>query len=267
MPRSIDEPDIVFVAEFALGELQKLSDSGIYRTLSLDRIVSAATQDGIFHMNTFLSMQFSSPYFKSGALVEVYEVMVMRHKEDGTFSFAIDDFPEMDDDAIERFWIQKVEEHRRSREEAFRQMELDILTEMDNEGHDPSSTDQAETNDSTSSSEVFPELTGMTSTELFQVLSQDLSSTDEGNKDRRRAALEVIDGRWDHEAKELHDELSKMKTSSLYQITTSPTVVNHRKLVAEKIIEGRLHLMDQSEPAVSQSPPQRKKDELDRSEL
>lgn len=62
----------------------------------------------MFHHNTFLTLELACPHFKSGHDAETYDVMVMRHLEDGTFSFAIDEFPEMDEDAIETFWIEKV---------------------------------------------------------------------------------------------------------------------------------------------------------------
>ena len=36
-------------------------------------------------------------YFKSGLHEETYNIIVMKHKEDGVRSFAIDEFPEMDE--------------------------------------------------------------------------------------------------------------------------------------------------------------------------
>lgn len=59
-------------------------------------------------MNTVLKLELSSPYFKSGAEKEVYSMVVMKHKDDALMSFAIDDFPDMTDDAIEKFSIEKV---------------------------------------------------------------------------------------------------------------------------------------------------------------
>ena len=66
------------------------------------------SQVGIFHFNTFMVLELACPHFKSGSAVESFDVMVMRHLEDSTYSFAIDEFPEMTEDAIEEFWIEKV---------------------------------------------------------------------------------------------------------------------------------------------------------------
>jgi len=121
-------------AEFALNELRKISDSGIYNTLSLSKIISFSEEDGIFHDNIILQLEIASPHFKSKKSVETFEVFVMRHKEDGTRSVAIDEFPAMDEDAIESFWIQKVENKRRDREQAFRRMEIEALL-VNDEAH------------------------------------------------------------------------------------------------------------------------------------
>jgi hypothetical protein len=115
-------------AEFALSELTKLSDSGVYQSLSLQELTKAEEEVGIFHYNTILSMKLHSPYFKSGEEVEEFHMVVMEHKTDRVKSFAIDEFPVMDDDAIEKFWIQKVEVKRRQREEAYRRLEIESLT-------------------------------------------------------------------------------------------------------------------------------------------
>jgi hypothetical protein len=90
--------DDVFVLEetnFALKELIKLSDSTIYSTLNLTNVISAHQEEGIFHDNTILVLELSSPYFRSGNPSERFEVFVMTHKEDAVKSFAIDDFPVM----------------------------------------------------------------------------------------------------------------------------------------------------------------------------
>lgn len=109
-------------AEFALSELSKLSDSGVYQSLSLHEVTKAEEEVGIFHYNTILSLKFHSPYFKSGEEVETFHMVVMEHKTDHVKSFAIDEFPVMDEDAIEKYWIQKVELKRRQREEAYRRL-------------------------------------------------------------------------------------------------------------------------------------------------
>ena len=119
--------------QFAMDELKKLSDSGVYETLSLHKIASAATQTGVFHFNYFLQLEMASPHFKDGAPSAAFDVMVMRNLEDGVFSFAIDEFPVMDEDAIEEHWIEKVERHRRLREESFAAMEAEALEDEERE--------------------------------------------------------------------------------------------------------------------------------------
>lgn len=98
-----------------------MSDSGIYRTLQLRRIRSARKEIGVFHENIFLTLEISSPFLKQASDTEssptgppfsVHDVVVMKHLEDGVVSFAIDEFPDMDEDAIEKFWIKMVEQRR-----------------------------------------------------------------------------------------------------------------------------------------------------------
>jgi hypothetical protein len=88
-------------------------------------VTSAEKQRGVFHDNVFLSVVLESPHFQDGALQSKHDVLVMTSLDDGVRSFAIDEFPSMDADAVEEFWIKRVEEHRKLREEVFTRLERD----------------------------------------------------------------------------------------------------------------------------------------------
>ncbi len=115
------------LAQFALTELSKLSDSNIYSTLQLSKIISVEEDEGIYHFNTIFVLELASPYFKSGLEKENVTMVVMSHKEDHTKSIAIDEFPIMDDEAIEKFYIMKIEKKRQSRDEAFIRMQAEYI--------------------------------------------------------------------------------------------------------------------------------------------
>ena len=131
------DPIIIASADYAVQELRKLSDSGVYETLGLSEIVSASTQVGVFHNNTFLLLRLSSEYFWDGEPTADFKVMVMKHHEDGAHSFAIDEFPEMNEDAIEKFWILKIEEQRAIRDNAFQKMETEAFGGISSELQEP----------------------------------------------------------------------------------------------------------------------------------
>ncbi|CAM9912276.1 unnamed protein product [Phaeothamnion confervicola] len=122
------DPEVVKASQWAVGELQKLSDSGIYTTLSLKRVAAASAQEGVFHFNIFMTLELASPYFASGRKTESYELMVMRHFEDDVLSLAIDEFPTMDPDAVEEFWIETVERRRAERDVFFAELEAEAAT-------------------------------------------------------------------------------------------------------------------------------------------
>jgi hypothetical protein len=128
-PLNVNDPFVLTETEFALEELRKLSDSTIYSTLELSQIMSAAKEDGIFHENTILELELSSPYFRSKKLFERFHVFVMTHKEDDVKSFAINEFPVMNEDAIEMFHIAKVERKKEEREQYFRLLEIESMSE------------------------------------------------------------------------------------------------------------------------------------------
>mmetsp|Transcript_31924 Transcript_31924/g.32544 ORF Transcript_31924/g.32544 Transcript_31924/m.32544 type:complete len:283 (+) Transcript_31924:205-1053(+) len=148
---TVSDGKVVKEAEFALRELQKLSDSEVYESLSISKIVNAESEIGIFHFNMMLTIELTSPYFASGQLTESYKIIIMTHKEDGVKSFAINEFPVMNEDAIETYWIRKVERKRREREESFRRMEIESIllddwkgTNRKNSHDDPSPGEEEE---------------------------------------------------------------------------------------------------------------------------
>jgi len=131
--RDAGDAEVQEMARFAVAELKKLSSSGVYETLELRRVLSASAGEGIFHYNYLLEIEVASRHLKDG-VVSKHRVLVMCNLEDGSLSLAIDDFPEMDDDAIESFWVARVESHRRSREASFRGMELEWLERHGDDG-------------------------------------------------------------------------------------------------------------------------------------
>ena len=61
-------------AQFAVAELRKLSDSGVYESLSLDSLLSYSFKDMSYHDSTSLKLSLTSPYFKSGKKSEILKL-------------------------------------------------------------------------------------------------------------------------------------------------------------------------------------------------
>lgn len=112
---------------YALSSLRELSESDIYHSLTLNKVVSASQLEGVFHDNIVLELELSSPYFKSGKSTESFSLIVMTHKEDGTKSIAIDEFPVMNDDSIYEFQIEKIKRKRKQKADILIEMEEDAI--------------------------------------------------------------------------------------------------------------------------------------------
>lgn len=108
-------------ANFVLQSLGEINDSDIYaESLRLHSIHKAQVVDGLYYVNTLLTIEFSSDKFASGNETEVFEVIVMESKleesdndGDGGPShrrrgYAIDRFPKMKDEEIESSLRRKV---------------------------------------------------------------------------------------------------------------------------------------------------------------
>jgi hypothetical protein len=154
-------------------------------------------QLGDFHYVTHLRMLLASPHFASRKPLETFEMMVLERKaappsvglptsENADYnprSIAIDEFPIMDEAAIEQFWIRKVEDRRRRRRELFAKWEAD---ESDIEAME---TPQAVRKKTLLSIE---QLEGMPTSELRGLLDNRASS-----QELRDAVTRIIDDRMD----------------------------------------------------------------------
>ncbi|ETO63909.1 hypothetical protein F444_18452 [Phytophthora nicotianae P1976] len=186
-PQSPNDPVIADTANYAVDQLRALSDSGIYTTLSLSKIHAAATELGDFHYVIHLQVALASPYFRSKQEVEDFEMMVLESKPrieerasgkfNATRSIAIDEFPEMDEDAIENFWIEMVEQRRQRRRELFDKWERE---EQENEAS--SSTNQPE---KVTKTLTLDELQKMPTKQLRQLLTPESTAA-------LRAAISAI---------------------------------------------------------------------------
>jgi hypothetical protein len=113
--------------QFAIEELRGLSDSGVFTTLALAGVASAESGRGVFHHNWFFTVDLASPHLRGGAPTSRHEIVVMESLEDSVRSFAIDEFPDMEPDAIETHWQAMVERHKRKREASFARIERQEL--------------------------------------------------------------------------------------------------------------------------------------------
>lgn len=117
------DPAIQAEAKWAVDYLKTMSDSGIYATLELLRIVDAFTQAGVFHNNTLMTVVLGSPHLLEGT-ESTHQLIVMTDLRSGKRSaFAVDEFPAMQPGAVEEFWRAKVEAHRARREAVFAALE------------------------------------------------------------------------------------------------------------------------------------------------
>jgi hypothetical protein len=119
-----EAPDIQSAAAWAVDYLSKMSDSGAYESIRLHKVLWAATHSGVFHNNTILKLQVTSPDIDSKDGLSTHEIVIMSDLEDPSVrSFSIDDFPVMKEAAIERKWREKAYNHARKREEVFKRLE------------------------------------------------------------------------------------------------------------------------------------------------
>ena len=109
-------------ANFVVRRLKSLSYTGVYNNLCLHSIQSAKVFSGTHHFKiTKLVLNLSSHVFESRKFVETYNVLIMEDYVNGQpviSSFAIDKFPKMKQEAIDASWKDKLEEHKRRKDEA-----------------------------------------------------------------------------------------------------------------------------------------------------
>jgi hypothetical protein len=116
--KEVDPADahIIALAQWATQSMKNMSDSGVYESIQLHRVLRARSQAGMFHINTVMDVELESPHVISGETVSLHEIIVMEDlKEPSTRSFGIDSFPPMNPPAIEAMWRAKVDRLRTAR--------------------------------------------------------------------------------------------------------------------------------------------------------
>uniref|UniRef100_A0A7S2R5W3 Uncharacterized protein n=1 Tax=Mucochytrium quahogii TaxID=96639 RepID=A0A7S2R5W3_9STRA len=116
-------------AAAALDELRRLSDSGVYETLSIKKIKKATAGAGRFHKVMNLECQLQSPYLDSDFELEF---LVMKDLNDGTVrSVSVDPLPEFPRHIVEKMKAEKIQRKIKEREAVFDKMEKAYLDEQE----------------------------------------------------------------------------------------------------------------------------------------
>lgn len=171
---------------------------------------------GDFHYMIHLKVALGSPYFESRKLDEAFDLIFLETKQHSvdnngagtlvnlTRSIAIDEFPVMQKDAIEEFWIRMVEERRVKRQALF--------TDWINEDKDSESESLAATEPESEPKKAKPkkkltlaELHAMTTKQLRKLLT-----APEMSSELREAITSIIDERWEAlvQTEELQEQTS-----------------------------------------------------------
>lgn len=150
----------------------------------------------------------------------------MARFEDGAASFAIDRFPAMDDDAIERFQIVEIERRRARREDAFAALELDYCGDRG-----PDCGDAAPAPESAAS------YLERTSSELLAEL-KDAAAT----PDRRRRAQDVLERRAEEDNLRHLVDLHGRTTYELDAIARDDGEFAARRALAKQLLDDRMAL-------------------------
>ncbi|RLN75339.1 hypothetical protein BBJ28_00003205 [Nothophytophthora sp. Chile5] len=179
-------------------------------------------QLGDFHYVIHLRVALASPHFRSKETVEDFELMVLESKPradepvdsraNTTRSIAIDEFPVMDEAAIETFWIQMVEERRRRRRELFAKWERE---EVESGPQQPE-----EAAESVASAAV---------------------------KSSHSSSQEAVKQQPMHTQTLTLDELRVMPTKRLRQLLTTPESTAQLRAAISVILDDRLTLLEQRE--------------------
>ena len=150
----------------------------------------------------------------------------MQRFNDGSRSFAIDRFPEMDEAAIEAFHVRSVEVRRAARERAFADLELDYC---------------AEYGDDCGAAANGPETDASYLERTSEALLRDLK--DSANyPDRRRRAQDILERRAEEDRLRILVDLNGRTTYDLDAIARSDSEPATRRAGAKQILDERLAL-------------------------
>jgi len=106
-------------AIYVVNQLKQMSDSGVYESIELSRILSSEKIDGgIYHTKYVFRLRLESPSFASRREAEEVNIIFMEDNK-GQRSFAIDNFPQMSNRAIEEYRQHKFSDLHERRKHLF----------------------------------------------------------------------------------------------------------------------------------------------------
>eukprot|EP00511_Aplanochytrium_stocchinoi_P001268 CAMPEP_0204831728 /NCGR_PEP_ID=MMETSP1346-20131115/11384_1 /ASSEMBLY_ACC=CAM_ASM_000771 /TAXON_ID=215587 /ORGANISM="Aplanochytrium stocchinoi, Strain GSBS06" /LENGTH=170 /DNA_ID=CAMNT_0051962975 /DNA_START=55 /DNA_END=567 /DNA_ORIENTATION=- len=110
VPLSVSQADVVEGADFALQEIQQRSDSGVYETLRIARIIDAAYVKGLYHSILKMNLTLASEHLLNypNDQESRHHIMIMTAHETGLKTIAIDEYPEMKPESIELYKKMKI---------------------------------------------------------------------------------------------------------------------------------------------------------------
>ncbi|KAK8819326.1 hypothetical protein WA556_002367 [Blastocystis sp. ATCC 50177/Nand II] len=89
------EDDIQQLADAALKEMKRTSAIHLFDDIEIVRVLEHKKTIAGYSRSLYLKMSIKSMHFKSEKAEELLSVLVLQHKQNGKYSFAIPEFPVM----------------------------------------------------------------------------------------------------------------------------------------------------------------------------
>ncbi|KAK8817919.1 hypothetical protein WA577_005821 [Blastocystis sp. JDR] len=132
------EDDIQQLADAALKEMKRTSAIHLFDDIEIVRVLEHKKTIAGYSRSLYLKMSIKSMHFKSEKAKELLSVLVLQHKQNGKYSFAIPEFPVMKESYVHSMEEKWKMIHKQQRDAHFEEVkDYTISSDFENQDYLP----------------------------------------------------------------------------------------------------------------------------------